>query len=248
MSHRLCDSASCAQHFVGFLAVLEQAVAGGARCRMSRSRRAPVAGAASRRLRRPASRCRRSSFLRSWRLWVGSNSLTSAASLSRAPISPAVSIQSMRRPAARAPFPWPSCGRRKMREDALADVLGLADIERQIVFAVEEVDAGRVGQVIDDAGIEMRRQAGVGVLRPAARLRYPQCCGRREFFARTGWISCASASARWRASACRPWRSIRLSRLCRWCSGKQGARQLDGAQTEARKVMPRRLNSFFRKP
>jgi hypothetical protein len=51
-----------------------------------------------------------------------------------------------------------------MREHALADVLGLADVERQVVFGVEEVNAGAVGQVIDDAGIEMRRQAGAGVL------------------------------------------------------------------------------------
>lgn len=55
---------------------------------------------------------------------------------------------------------------REVREDALAKILGLADIERQLIFTVEKVNAGRVGQFIDDAGIEMRRQAGVGVLRP----------------------------------------------------------------------------------
>ena len=51
-----------------------------------------------------------------------------------------------------------------MREHALADVLGLADVERQVVLAVEQVNAGRFRQLVEDRGVEMRRQAGVGVL------------------------------------------------------------------------------------
>ena len=53
---------------------------------------------------------------------------------------------------------------REMCEHALADVLGLADVERKLVLAVEEIDAGPVGQLVDDAGVEMRRQAGMCVL------------------------------------------------------------------------------------
>ena len=62
-------------------------------------------------------------------------------------------------------FPGRLVIRREMREHALADVLGLADVERQAVFAIKEINAGGVGQFVDDPGVEMRRQAGARVLR-----------------------------------------------------------------------------------
>ncbi|MCU0811898.1 MAG: hypothetical protein MUE59_12865, partial [Thiobacillaceae bacterium] len=54
---------------------------------------------------------------------------------------------------------------REMREHPLTNVPGLADVERQLVVGVEEIDAWRVGQLVNDPRVEVRRQAGAGVLR-----------------------------------------------------------------------------------
>lgn len=62
-------------------------------------------------------------------------------------------------------FPGRTVVGREMREHPLANVPGLADVKRQIVVGVEEIDAWRVGQLVDDASVELRRQAGAGVLR-----------------------------------------------------------------------------------
>ena len=51
-----------------------------------------------------------------------------------------------------------------MRQYALADFLGLADVDGQVVFAVKQVNAGAVRQIIKDGSVEMRWQAGAGVL------------------------------------------------------------------------------------
>ena len=48
---------------------------------------------------------------------------------------------------------------RKVRADALAQVDALADVERQRVVAVEEIDAGRFGQRVERVRRELRRQA-----------------------------------------------------------------------------------------
>ena len=46
-----------------------------------------------------------------------------------------------------------------MRADALAQVATLADVERQRVQSVEQIDAGRLRQRIERVGGELRRQA-----------------------------------------------------------------------------------------
>jgi len=52
----------------------------------------------------------------------------------------------------------------EVRQHALADILGLADINRQVVVAVEQVNTWRLGQIFKNAGIKLRRQARVGIL------------------------------------------------------------------------------------
>lgn len=67
----------------------------------------------------------------------------------------------------------------KVRQDALADLLGLPDVQRQGILAVKQIDTRAVGQGIDEAGVEVEGRVGraVSAFTTAAK------CSR-------GWLSC----------------------------------------------------------
>ena len=94
-----------------------------------------VEGEAAQRLR---SRC-------SWRLNSGASSFTRRASSSSAPSSPAVRFHSMRRTRLASSAAACGAGGGEMLHHARAHGGALADIERRVVLAIEEVHAGRLG-------------------------------------------------------------------------------------------------------
>lgn len=51
-----------------------------------------------------------------------------------------------------------------MRQNSLAQVFCFANVERQAVFTIENINARPIGQFIQHAGIKLRRQAGAGIL------------------------------------------------------------------------------------
>ena len=118
---------------------------------------------------------------------------------------------------------------REMRENPLADVLGLADVERQVVVGVEEINAGGVGQFIEDFRVEMRRQAGARVLRLERRLDLVAAAVDVDFLPeladqlRIGQRPVAGVGGQ-------PVPLDQRIQIVPLVLRKQGARQLDGAQ------------------
>ena len=91
-----------------------------------------------------------SSFLRNARLCAGINAFTDAASRNRAPSSPAVCSNSMRRiscESRRSRFATPVA--REMRCDALAQIHALADVQGKWILAIEEIHAGRCREPLE---------------------------------------------------------------------------------------------------
>ncbi len=135
-----------------------------------------------------------------------------------------------------------------MRADALAQVAALADVERQRIEAVEEVDAGRLGQRVDRVGRELRRQARRpqhaprGLLDRLGRKVAVERLHERPEHARVAERAMAPVDGG------SPWRAITLSRLWRGSSGKSRRESRTVHSTRAVNVRSSRANACFRNP
>jgi hypothetical protein len=135
----------------------------------------------------------------------------------------------------------------EVRGDALAQVHALADVERQRVVAVEQVDAGRLGDASSASGGSCGGRLGMrnsrltaASMSAAGRVAYSCCTNSHS--------ARASPSARWRSPGSSPWRAITASRPWPSASGSSRRDSRTVHSTRGENGTPTRANACLRKP